>query len=210
MWEETMQWRRENNVDSVLREQQPNFNIIKECYPHFLHGRSRTGEIICYENPGKMDFGRLNSLGVGPDKLQRHYCFVNDYIWGRLSPGDNDTLMTVLDVGGLTLSTLKGNTVMHRYLAATAEVMQKHYPERQSRIMIVNAPWWFASAYRLAASVLTANTTAKLQVSGTNFLPALLQFVDEVQIPREYGGQSPYPLGEAPEEAGIAGLVDSL
>jgi hypothetical protein len=72
----------------VLQEPQPHFAVIKECYPHFLHGRGRDGGIVCWENPGRMDFGRLAAVGVGAPEMQRHYCFVNDYIWKRLSPGE--------------------------------------------------------------------------------------------------------------------------
>jgi CRAL/TRIO domain len=54
---------------------------------------------------------------------------------------------------------------MHRYMRATAEVMQEHYPDRQARIVLINAPWWFAGAWRGFAGVLSASTTSKLQVT---------------------------------------------
>lgn len=69
-----------------------------------------------------------------------------------------------------------------RYLAATAEVMQKHYPERQSRILVVNAPWWFAGIWKGVSGVLSSGTQAKLQIRGTNFLPTLLEHVDASQV----------------------------
>ena len=64
-----------------------------------------------------MDFGRLAKAGVTPDDMKRHQCFVNDFIWTRLSPGVDDQCMTVLDVGGIGLSTLKHNTVSSCLLA---------------------------------------------------------------------------------------------
>jgi hypothetical protein len=51
---------------------------------------------VCWENPGRMDFGRLAAVGVGAPEMQRHYCFVNDYIWKRLSPGEVSHLLIVL------------------------------------------------------------------------------------------------------------------
>ncbi|CAM9265659.1 unnamed protein product, partial [Hapterophycus canaliculatus] len=36
--------------------------------------------------------------------------------------------------------------------------MQKHYPERQSRILVVNAPWWFAGIWKGVAGVLSSGT----------------------------------------------------
>lgn len=69
-----------------------------------------------------------------------------------------------------------------RYLAATAEVMQKHYPERQSRILVVNAPWWFAGIWKTVSGMLSSGTQAKLQIRGTNFLSTLLEHVDSSQV----------------------------
>lgn len=69
-----------------------------------------------------------------------------------------------------------------RYLAATAEVMQKHYPERQSRILVVNAPWWFAGIWKTVSGMLASGTQAKLQIRGTNFLPTLLEHVDVSEV----------------------------
>jgi hypothetical protein len=93
----------------VLRERQPHFSVIKACYPHFLHGRDRGGGVVCYENPGRMEFGRLAAAGVAPTALQRHYCFVNDYIWQRLSPGDVSLL-------GELLSRFQTSTLDHTLL----------------------------------------------------------------------------------------------
>ncbi|CAN0409611.1 unnamed protein product [Ectocarpus sp. 13 AM-2016] len=60
--------------------------------------------------------------------------------------------------------------------------MQKHYPERQSRILVVNAPWWFAGIWKGVSGVLSSGTQAKLQIRGKNFLPALLEHVDASQV----------------------------
>lgn len=60
--------------------------------------------------------------------------------------------------------------------------MQKHYPERQSRILVVNAPWWFAGIWKGVSGILSSGTQAKLQIRGTNFLPTLLEHVDASQV----------------------------
>ena len=60
--------------------------------------------------------------------------------------------------------------------------MQKHYPERQSRILVVNAPWWFAGIWKGVSGILSSGTQAKLQIRGTNFLPTLLEHVDALQV----------------------------
>lgn len=65
--------------------------------------------------------------------------------------------------------------------------MQKHYPERQSRILVVNAPWWFAGIWKGVSGVLSSGTQAKLQIRGANFLPTLLEHVDASQVCVPFG-----------------------
>ncbi|CAN0058308.1 unnamed protein product, partial [Ectocarpus sp. 13 AM-2016] len=212
MWDETIKWRADTGAERSLSTPQPTLEIIKQCYPYFVHGRSKKGEVVVYEQTGKMQFGRLADAGVSPFDMQMHYAFFNDFVFSELNDeGDDDAkLMTVLDVGELRLATIKNNTVVTKYLAATAEVMQKHYPERQSRILVVNAPWWFAGIWKGVSGVLSSGTQAKLQIRGKNFLPALLEHVDASQIPSEYGGNSPQALGESTDEMALRRLAASL
>ncbi|CAM9141606.1 unnamed protein product, partial [Scytosiphon promiscuus] len=205
MRDATTKWRAETGAEHSLSTPQPTLEIIRECYPYFAHGRSKKGEVVVYEQTGKMQFGRLADAGVTPFDMQMHYAFFNDFVFERLLPADDAQLMTVLDVGELRMATLKNNTVVTKYLAATAEVMQKHYPERQSRILVVNAPWWFAGIWKGVAGVLSSGTQAKLQIRGTNFLPTLLE-----HIPPEYGGSCPHPLGYSTEEVAFKELAASL
>ncbi|CAB1118429.1 unnamed protein product [Ectocarpus sp. CCAP 1310/34] len=212
MWDETIKWRADTGAARSLSTPQPTLDIIKQCYPYFVHGRSKKGEVVVYEQTGKMQFGRLADAGVSPFDMQMHYAFFNDFVFSKLNDeGDDDAkLMTVLDVGELRLATIKNNTVVTKYLAATAEVMQKHYPERQSRILVVNAPWWFAGIWKGVSGVLSSGTQAKLQIRGKNFLPTLLEHVDASQIPSEYGGDSPQALGESTDEMALRKLAASL
>ncbi|CAM9822972.1 unnamed protein product, partial [Ectocarpus sp. 12 AP-2014] len=212
MWDETIKWRADTGAERSLSTPQPTLDIIKQCYPYFVHGRSKKGEVVVYEQTGKMQFGRLADAGVSPFDMQMHYAFFNDFVFSELNDeGDDDAkLMTVLDVGELRLATIKNNTVVTKYLAATAEVMQKHYPERQSRILVVNAPWWFAGIWKGVSGVLSSGTQAKLQIRGKNFLSTLLEHVEASQIPSEYGGDSPQALGESTDEMALRRLAASL
>lgn len=72
-WRETLAWRREQRVDSILQEPQPHFHAIKQSYPHFLHGRSKGGHAVYYELLGKIDLPTLREQGIGVPQLLRHY-----------------------------------------------------------------------------------------------------------------------------------------
>lgn len=70
MWRGVKRWRAETGADRSLSTPQPTFEVVKQCYPYFLHGRSRKGEVVVYEQTGKMQFGRLSEAGVSPFRMQ--------------------------------------------------------------------------------------------------------------------------------------------
>ena len=45
-----------------------------------MHGRTKTGELVSYENPGKMDLQRARESGVTPAKLRNILACMYEYI----------------------------------------------------------------------------------------------------------------------------------
>jgi hypothetical protein len=72
-WRQTLEWREINHIDTLLLEQQPHFDLMRECYPAFFHGRSKEGDPVSYELLGRIDIGRLKANGVDKNILLRHY-----------------------------------------------------------------------------------------------------------------------------------------
>ena len=65
-----LEWRRANGVDVVMATKHPKFFVFKRSYPFYVHGRSRTGEIVTYENPGKMKLSQAREAGCTPAALR--------------------------------------------------------------------------------------------------------------------------------------------
>lgn len=63
-------WRADTGAERSLSTPQPTLDMIKQCYPYFVHGRSKKGEVVVYEQTGKMQFGRLADAGVSPFDMQ--------------------------------------------------------------------------------------------------------------------------------------------
>src|SRR5690349_11544087 len=48
---ETLEWRKLNNVDTILSSPLPNEEKYFELWPHDFHGISKSGHPVYYENP---------------------------------------------------------------------------------------------------------------------------------------------------------------
>jgi len=52
-WAITKKWRADNDIDNILSNPQPHFNVIKSQYPQHLHGKAINGDMVSVELPGK-------------------------------------------------------------------------------------------------------------------------------------------------------------
>ncbi|KAF6023796.1 hypothetical protein EB796_017898 [Bugula neritina] len=65
---------------------------------------------------------------------------------------------------------------------------EDNYPEVLRRVYIINAPRIFVLAYNMVKNVLTARTTGKIHMLGSNWKESLLDVMDADQLPVYYGG----------------------
>lgn len=77
----TLEWRKENDMDTALYRAWPDFDLIKEHYPHFFHARGLNGEPVFYEQPPKTNLKALREGGVDMMGLLRHYAMICEFQW---------------------------------------------------------------------------------------------------------------------------------
>jgi hypothetical protein len=87
--------------------------------------------------------------------------------------------------------------------------MQKHYPERVAKILVVNVPFWMGSSWSMVAGILPKSVQARIELS-SNTSASLRKYIPVGSIPRDFQGESPKPLGESDEEALLKRLVGEL
>jgi len=218
MWEATQTWRREKNVWRIHTAPHIHFPRIKEAYPHFLHGHSRSGFPIIYEQPGKMNLKEMFRSGCKIEDMVRHYMFFMEFVCNGIcmkeelrklrketdkdAPGFGS--MVAMDVSGVSLSALSGDVV--RYLSRAGEINNNHYPLAMKRAFLVNSPFWLAGAWSGIKGIIPDSVQVDILSPGRT-ADGLRKFVDDDQIPKEYGGSSPYALGEHPYEKALQELV---
>ncbi len=198
-WHETLAWRRSVCADDALTTPHYTFDICKRFYPSAFHGTDKTGAVVYYEHLGKIDIEGLKAQGVTPELLGWHYVWQMEYLWTKISPSYDGRVTIILDMKGVHVGDIKGE--VSNFIRATVSMLERHYPARSDCIFILNVPWWFDMIWKLVKPLLSAGTRKKIfPREKSRVRDALLEAVDEDQLPQEYGGRSLHELFEHPME----------
>eukprot|EP00300_Choanocystis_sp_HF-7_P014767 c18810_g1_i3.p1 GENE.c18810_g1_i3~~c18810_g1_i3.p1 ORF type:complete len:446 (-),score=91.80 c18810_g1_i3:112-1449(-) len=125
----------------------------------------------------------------------QYHTFLAEYMWTQQCPRHSDTMLVVLDLKGLSFSGVPWGLIKKQLAQDTL-----YLPERLGKLFIVNAPGFFTLIWKTISPWLDQRTKDKIEVVSKDFTQKLLRLVDMDQLPSEYGGRSPYPLGEHPFE----------
>ena len=199
-YQETLQWRKDNNTDQVLFEAWPSFELVKQHYPHFFHGTGRNGQPVFFEQPPKTDLKALRAGGVDLPKLLDHYAMIAEFQWQVVERDDFQRSIYIIDLAGIRMSDFVGECV--DFVRTASAFTAAHYPERAGHVYVVNVPGWFRMIWNVIRPMVDEVTLEKIHIlrGKEEIFEALLEQIPVENIPREYGGQSSYKLGEAPEE----------
>ena len=80
-------------------------------------------------------------------------------------------------------------------IKSVAKVGTSYYPEIMKRVLIVNAPWVAAMAWKALAPFLPEQTRKKVSIYSKNFLPQILEEIDASELPAYLGGKRETPNG---------------
>jgi len=203
----TLEWRRKEQIDTILREPFPNFFLIKQYYPHYYHGTGFRGEPVYFEFPAKADMKTLKRAGISTDQLLRHYNMITEFQWQMLNRDDFMTSIFIVDLEGITLRDFVGEAV--DLVKKASKVSAEHYPERAGLVFVINVPRWFKLIWKVIVPIIPEATLKKIFVlrGKDEMMKTLSKYVPMENIPAEYGGASPLPLGQSSEEKLLANLM---
>jgi hypothetical protein len=237
-YEATQEWRRTEQIHCIHSRPHSWFTKIKAAYPHVIHGFTPDGMPVIYEAPGKMNLKQLFRNGCRVKDMVFHYCYLMEYLsniesvlsevnanevnnqdWQEVLATyahakqmrlQNDPVnfgfVVVMDIAGATPTSLSGDVMT--YLKQAGDINSLHYPGSMRRAICVQAPFWLGSMWRVIKGVLPASVTADLLSGEQTMNGGLKQYIDQDQIPVEYGGKSRFKLGEHPFEVGLRNLVE--
>jgi hypothetical protein len=206
-YEATLQWRKENKIDDILREPSPNFALIKEHYPHYYHGRGRAGECCYYEQPPKTNLKALKQGGVTIDKLLHHYAMVTEFQWQYLERDDLARSITIIDLEGIRFMDFAGEVI--DFVKRASAFTGQHYPERAGLVFVINVPGWFKVIWNVVKPMVDDVTLQKIYIlrGKEEVRQKMEEWIAPENIPIEYGGTST-SLGTSSEEKLMADLME--
>jgi hypothetical protein len=206
-YEATLEWRKEEKIDYILREPSPNFALIKQHYPHYYHGRGRAGECCYYEQPPKTNLKALKEGGVTIDALLHHYAMVTEFQWQMLERDDLARSITIIDLEGIRFMDFAGEVI--DFVKRASAFTGQHYPERAGLVFVINVPGWFKVIWSVVKPMVDDVTLQKIYIlrGKEEVRDTMEEWIAPENIPIEYGGTST-PLGTSPEEKLMADLMD--
>jgi hypothetical protein len=168
MWTGTQKWRRDNRVWKIHTIPNPWYVRIKEAYPHFIHGYSKEGYPVIYEQPGKMKLKELFREGCTIQDMTTWYTFFMEYLSNRVQQDIRMTLqdssdgssrdtppwgfIVVMDVGGVGASVLSSDVLS--YLKRAGEINSKHYPLSNQGTFLIKAGSLISGFWSVVKAVL--------------------------------------------------------
>ncbi|XP_052489456.1 phosphatidylinositol/phosphatidylcholine transfer protein SFH9 isoform X4 [Gossypium raimondii] len=193
MWEDMLNWRKENGVDTILQDfVYDEYEEVQRCYPHGYHGVDKQGRPVYIERLGKIDPTKLMKVTTVDRFLKYHVqgfekAFVEKFPACSIAAKRHiDSTTTILDVQGLNWMSF--GKVAHDLVMRMQKIDGDNYPETLHQMYIVNAGNGFKLLWNTAKSFLDPRTTAKIHVLGNKFHNKLLESIDPSQLPEFLGG----------------------
>ena len=157
----TLKWREENDIDTILARPHPLYDACKSIFPHYFCGRDETNHVILLQRPGMIDLKRAAKNGVTGKELLFHYVYVMEYLWQILEPRADETMTSIMDLKGISLSIL-GKPELLGIVQMFCSVMDSHFPQRGHKMLLINSPKWFGTIYKVLSPLLREETKNKI------------------------------------------------
>ena len=203
-YEETLLWRKNNKIDSILlHESFPNFHTIKQYYHHYYHYTGYNNEPCFYEFPAQTNFNTFRQYNITLPTLLRHYMMIMEFQWQFLQRNDLQRSIYIIDLDGMTMRNVFSEIM--EFIKQAMTMTSQHYPERAGYIYILNVPTFFTLIWNTIRPLIDTSTIERIHILRRNshnkneILQNLVKHIPIEHIPPQYGGTSA-PLGHSPQE----------
>ena len=184
-------WRQQVHADHILDTPDPDELVYQCVCSHRHHGFDRQGHPLYFEKSGSVRMPEFFAHVKEEDLVTRHvrmmeYAFRRCEYSSMKNQRNVEKIVMVHDLANLQFTV---ETAALRVFKATTRIDQDYYPERLSRMIIINAPLSFRGLWAMIRPWLDPKTAAKVIILGTKYQGKLRELIADDQLPAEYGGQ---------------------
>lgn len=203
----TLEWRERHDMNTALYREWPHFELIKKHYPHFFHSMGKNGEPIFFEQPPKTDLKALRQGGVDLKGLLQHYAMICEFQWQYVARDDIQKSIYIIDLEGMGMYDFVGDC--QEFVREASQFASAHFPERAGVVLVINVPYWFKMVWNVVKKWVDEATLQKIFIlrGKDEIFKTLSDKIPIENIPKVYGGESPYELGDSLEERLLRDLI---
>lgn len=194
MFVECEKWRNDFGTNTILKDfhytEKPK---VAKFYPQYYHKTDKDGRPCYYEELGAVNIPEMYKITNEKRMLQNLVWEYESFTHYRLPACSRksgcliETSCTILDLKGISLSSIY--QVMS-YVREASNIGQNYYPERMGKFYLINAPFGFATAFRIFKPFLDPVTVSKIFILGSSYQSELLKQIPAENLPEKFGGKS--------------------
>lgn len=188
------QWRESTGVNTILKDfhytEKP---LVAKMYPQYYHKTDIDGRPVYFEELGKVylpDMLKITTQERMLKNLVWEYELFTTYRLPACSRKQGhlvETSCTIMDLKGISISSAYQ---VVGYVKEASKIGQDYYPERMGKFYCINAPFGFATAFKVFKGFLDPVTVSKINILGSSYKKELLKQIPAENLPTKYGGTS--------------------
>ncbi len=161
--------------------------------PWWHQGFDREGRPVVWKTFGNCDVAKvlehttLDAL-LNLHLWQQEYAMRQCAVQGERTGYSVETVVAVFDATDWSMKL--ATRTAYSFLKGMADLDGVHYPERMGKIVVINSPYMLSFVWKIVSSWLDERTKQKIAIKRgpSEYLPMLREFMDDDQIPEEFGG----------------------
>ncbi|CAK9165655.1 unnamed protein product [Ilex paraguariensis] len=184
----TLQWRKENKMDSILDE---DLGADYESVA-YMSGVDREGHPVCYNVYGVFGDDDTYNKTFGSEESRQKFLRWRLQLMEKeiqkldFKPGGVSSLLQINDLNNTPGPSRKDLRLATKQAVA---LLQDNYPEFVARNIFVNVPFWYYAFNALLSPFLTQRTKSKFVFTRpARVTDTLLKYIAAEEIPVHYGG----------------------
>ncbi|XWS10652.1 hypothetical protein CRYUN_Cryun38cG0015400 [Craigia yunnanensis] len=186
MLRNTLHWRKENNMDSILDEDLGN-DFHSTVY---INGSDRQGHPVCYNVFGVLGDDEMYHKILGTEENREKFLRWRLQLMEKgIEKLDFNRVSSLMQINDLKNTPGPSKKEIRLFMKKVVGLLQDNYPEFALKNIFINVPFWYYAFAALLSPFLTQRTKSKfVYARPAKVTETLLKYIDPEEIPVCYGG----------------------